>query len=239
MPAQWQALAIPLVLLVVAAAVIVMAVMHHRRQAAERRRIRQGLAPELSMTFLEEAPDLAVTDKARVGGLAHGRAPKMCDVLSGTVADLRVYVGDFSTVVQSGKSAARIAQTVAIIEVPGTRLPEFRVSTETILHRLGSALGMQDIDFDAYPEFSRTRSLRGPDEAAIRACFTPEVVEAIERFDRETTVESIGHRLLVYRRRRVIMRGEEISALLTDAVALAVELLQAAPVAQSEEPEDR
>jgi hypothetical protein len=54
-------------------------------------------------------------------------------------------------------------------------LPTFVLSPEGWVTRLGAVFGMQDIDFEESPDFSRAYRLKGPDEAAIRALFAPEI----------------------------------------------------------------
>jgi len=52
-------------------------------------------------------------------------------------------------------------------------LPQFLLTPEGLWARLAAYFGGQDIDFAESPEFSRAYRLRGNDEAAVRALFTP------------------------------------------------------------------
>jgi hypothetical protein len=54
-------------------------------------------------------------------------------------------------------------------------LPKFELWPEGWLSRIAQVFGMQDIDFNESPEFSQAYHLRGLNESAIRACFTPEI----------------------------------------------------------------
>lgn len=68
---------------------------------------------------------------------------------------------------------------VAIFEA-GSWLPEFGMVPEVLADKV-PALGRQDIDFETHPKFSGQYRLIGPDEASIRAVFTPAVLDFFER----------------------------------------------------------
>jgi hypothetical protein len=71
--------------------------------------------------------------------------------------------------VSSGKSSHVVAQTVALFPGADHSLPDMELRPETALHKIGQALGYQDIDFESNEEFSRQYLVRGADETAIRA----------------------------------------------------------------------
>ena len=87
---------------------------------------------------------------------------------------------DFIYMTGSDQSSRTRQQTVTRIQSPKLNLPEFDLRPESVLAKIGQRLGMQDIDFDAWPEFSRTYLLRGPDEGVIRRMFTPDVLRYCE-----------------------------------------------------------
>ncbi len=80
-------------------------------------------------------------------------------------------------------------------------LPSFELRPENILHKIGSSFGYQGIDFRSHPQFSSSYLLRGNDEAAIHALFTPEVLRYFERQD-GLCVEGDGDKLICYRQRK-------------------------------------
>ena len=61
------------------------------------------------------------------------------------------------------------------------RLPSFSLKPEGFLHRLVASLGLQDINFDTHPEFSRMYQLQGSDEESVRELFQPGVLEYFEQ----------------------------------------------------------
>jgi hypothetical protein len=81
------------------------------------------------------------------------------------------------------------------------RLPAFVLFPEGFLAKMGKMFGRTDINFPDSPEFSRKYILRGDDEAAIRAIFTPALRQALENQDR-VTIEGAGPLLFIFRKGR-------------------------------------
>ena len=73
---------------------------------------------------------------------------------------------------------------------------------------IGGAFGYQDIDFDQYPEFSKSYLLRGKLESEVRLLFSHKVITWFEN-NKNLYVEGSGNRILYYRRRKRV-KPEEI-----------------------------
>ncbi|HMP02393.1 MAG TPA: hypothetical protein PKD86_03115 [Gemmatales bacterium] len=111
--------------------------------------------------------------------LEEGHSHKFHNVLVGQVGETTVCLADWSYTVGGGKSARHYAQTLVVL--PGNPgWPDFRLTPENWLHRLGDWFGAADIDFDDSPQFSKMYLLKGPDEAAIRAVFAADVRSRLE-----------------------------------------------------------
>ena len=78
--------------------------------------------------------------------------------------DIRIF--DYHYVVGGGNSTRRISQTVFYIHSKALNLPEFIIKPEYFFHKVGEWLGMQDINFEAFPDFSKQYLLQGPDNIA-------------------------------------------------------------------------
>ena len=61
----------------------------------------------------------------------------------------------------------------------GASLPQFTLGPEGFFARIGQALGWPDIDFSEDEAFSRGYVLKGGDDTAVRALFTPELRAAL------------------------------------------------------------
>jgi hypothetical protein len=105
---------------------------------------------------------------------------------------------DYYFQVGSGKSRRGLRQTLALIHDKQCELPAFVLAPEGFFSRVAQNFGAKDIDFDAHPKFSAMFKLQGDDESAVRALFTPAVIEALERHP-EITLEGQGGYALVFR----------------------------------------
>jgi hypothetical protein len=105
---------------------------------------------------------------------------------------------DYYFQVGSGKSRRGLRQTLALIFDKQRELPAFVLAPEGFFSRVAQNFGAKDIDFDAYPKFSGMFKLQGDDESAVRALFTPAVMEEFERHP-EITLEGQGGYVLVFR----------------------------------------
>ena len=108
-------------------------------------------------------------------------------------------------------------QSVICFQSPQLNLPKFQLRPEEWLHKIGSKLGYQDIDFESHPtavEFSKKYLLRGKDEQKIRALFTDEVLAFFAGQDK-ICVEGFSSHLCFYRARKLI-EPEDIPAFMKE-----------------------
>lgn len=92
-------------------------------------------------------------------------------------------------------------QTVAMAQLDRD-LPEFSLSLEHFYHKIGDAIGLKDIDFEYYPEFSQKYRLTGKDENAVRQLFTPIVISTITSQELREHVEAKGNSIIMYTPRK-------------------------------------
>lgn len=183
--------------LLVFAAIIAIVFYSQKRRRDQLRRV----ADEMGFTFDPKAEELG---SAGCEGLPLlQRAAALSNVLRGYWNGVETIVLDCK--VGHGKNASR--QTVAAFQLSGRAFPAFELKPETLLQKLGSALGYQDIDFEAYPEFSQNYVLRGTEENAVRRVFSAAVLHFFER-ERGWWVEGTGDWLAVYRERRRVGPGK-------------------------------
>ncbi len=129
--------------------------------------------------------DHAVLDDIRARGdlplYGHGHTRRVSNVLTGRVGDQEVKLFDYQYTTGSGKQSNTRRQTVALFPGGGQRLPDFVLAPENVFHKIGQAFGYQDIDFDSHPVFSSRYLLRGANDYAIRAAFSPAALSFFEQ----------------------------------------------------------
>ena len=115
--------------------------------------------------------------------------------------DFRVF--DYSYVIGAGNNTRRINQTVFFVHSKELNLPQLLMKPEHFFHRIGEWLGMQDIDFEEYPKFSRQYLLQGEDEEWIRASMPDELLRFFT-IEKKWTLEGLNYYLIFYRRNRLL-----------------------------------
>ena len=194
-PPWWLIL---LFILVIGAAIIGLIVFLERRRSGKI----QEIANRLGLTFRRKPTDAdnLLPAGCHVAEIGHGRV--VSNVLEAArTAELNLTLFDYQYTIGHGKSSNTVYQTITRMQSDLFRLPAFLLFPETLLAKMGKMFGRADINFPDSPEFSRKYILRGDDEAAIRALFTPALRQALERQDR-LTIEGAGPLLFIFRKGR-------------------------------------
>ena len=93
-------------------------------------------------------------------------------------------------------------------------LPDFSLRPENVFHKIGSAFGDKDIDFETHPIFSKSYLLRGDNEAAIRGLFNNELLNFIQS-QQKISIEGSGNQIIFYRHRNRI-KPEEVESFMEE-----------------------
>jgi hypothetical protein len=173
-------IALILLVLVVSIAGVLLVAQFQRERKAERTREMQAVAARLGWPITAGASFDSIPAVRQFQLFAHGHHRQIRNFTSGVRGEHHVAVFDYDYMTGTGNSPQHWLQTVVNVHTPGVEHPRFELRPEQTLHRIGSVLGYQDIDFEPHPGFSRAFLLRGPDEAAIRRAFTPGVVDFFE-----------------------------------------------------------
>ena len=171
----------PLIFLVVVTAVFVAVIAYAIQVEKKRKAAIEAAAAELGLRC---QPHLTDHDRGMLHTFALGQAGSSRAAQLATVADsgeLRLVVFDYQYTVGSGKNKQTRAYSVAMVISQELDLPQFELAPENFFHRWASWLGMQDIDFDDDPEFSRRFRLQAKEEAAVRDFFTRPRRETLTR----------------------------------------------------------
>ena len=105
---------------------------------------------------------------------------------------------DYSYTTGSGRNSSTVSQTVAAYCTNEVSIASFELRPEHIFHKIRQAFGSKDIDIESYPEFSKRYLLRGDDEPAVRNCFTPAVLDLLDR-EHGWSIEASGQWMVVCR----------------------------------------
>jgi len=115
---------------------------------------------------------------------------------------------DYAYTISTGKSSQTFNQTVFFRYSKALALPHFLMVPERWYHRIGIYFGMQDIDFIAYPEFSKNYLLKGEDEDYIRHHFNnPEMMRffGLQNF---YSMEGMNYLMVLYINNKILPREQ-------------------------------
>jgi len=158
----------------------------------------EALSYTLGFEYSAEDPTLLESEIGTLPLFSRGRRRRAMNVLRRRESDGEAVLFDYRYTTSSGKNSHTHHQTVLAVRRQGLDLPAFELRPENVLLRVAAAFGYQDIDFEAFPEFSRRYVLRGKDEAAVRQVFTPALLQTLERRP-GWSLEATGTSIIVYR----------------------------------------
>jgi hypothetical protein len=197
---------------------------HERNRSKSLRATATSLGATL-MPKVTAAETVALLDRSRLGSHGHVCALTNLMEIAGP-EELRLQVFEYYYCIGPAATGTHFQQTVLRVQSPMLNLPEFVVHPEPFFYDYGQALGLEDFNFPHDREFDRMFTVRGTDEAATRAVFTPAVI----RFFREhpgLVLEGDGDRLLFYHSEKTLNpdelalfleEGKQATALIFEAV---------------------
>lgn len=170
-----------------------------RLNSPERIRLFQKIAFDLGMDYYE-------TDEKQLLPLLRGfklfsvGTKKIFNLLS-HVDDMHesdVSVFDYQYTVSTGKTTVTFRQTVFFMNSKLLGLPEMYMKPENLLHRIGHFFGFKDINFEAYPDFSRQYWLKGDDQDYIRYTMNEKVLEHFTS-EKDWYMETVNYYFILYK----------------------------------------
>lgn len=148
-----------------------------RRRKEKRTNDLQAVAKELELPFLETG-DTALGERLSNLPLFNiGRARTLTNLIVADTPELQIALFDYRYVTGRGKHKRVRRQSVAVVQSTSLRLPEFHLRPERKLDAVGSLLGLQDIDFDHHPDFSKAFVLKSLNEQETRDFFDQELLD--------------------------------------------------------------
>ena len=186
---------LPIATIITVVAAIVLLSMWNKKKNREKL---AALSDELGLDFFpKEDPELLDSiGHLRLFKLGHIRS--MTNVIVGKTNDIDIAVFEYSYTTGGGKNQRTRRQTVMSFQSTLLNLPDFELRPENVMHKIGKALGFQDINFDSHPDFSKMYLLRGPEEDAVREFFTPELLAYFES-QSKISLEVSGNTMVLYR----------------------------------------
>ena len=180
--------------IVMVAAIIAAFIIYERKRAEKL----EAICKELGLRFVAKDDGTLFDALSHFRLFSEGTGRKIRNVFLGQADDREIAIFGYRYTVPHGKNNQTIQQTVMSFRSEQLNLPQFEMRPESFLHKIGKAFGMQDINFEDHPTFSKKYLLRASDEAAVRGVFNDNV---LRHFAQNTgvNVEADGNRLIYYR----------------------------------------
>ncbi len=191
--------------IIILAGVILIAVVATIISSKKRTGDVEMLAGEMGLTFIAKDDGSALSKLSSFQVFSRGHAKKIRNILSKTEGDVQILIFDYKYTVGYGKNSHTYNQTVISFELKDLELPCFVLRPENIFHKIGSAFGYQDIDFEISPEFSKHFLLQGDNEPAVTQLFNIDVLSYFERErEKKMCVEGGGNQLIYYKSGKIV-----------------------------------
>jgi hypothetical protein len=175
----------------------------------------EAAAVSLGLTFRRKPTDAdnRLPAGCYLADLGHDRG--VSNVLEAAeTAELAFTLFDYQYTIGYGRSSQACCQTISRMQSPLLKLPSFLLFPETIFSKLGKLFGGADINFPDSSEFSKNYILRGEDEDAIHALFSPTLRQTLTPM-RHLTIEGGADCLFIFRANRRT-KPAELSALIDE-----------------------
>jgi hypothetical protein len=209
-------------LLGIIAVVFISVIIVTRRRERERTEALRLVAETAGLAFEPEGDVDTLRALGDVQLFARGHARRVTNLMTGRAGDQQVVVFDYRYTVGGGKNQHTSVQTVALLPSAKSGLPDLQMAPENPLSRITEALGYQDIDIESSPEFSRRYTVRGADEAAIRAALYPRATSYFAEHE-GWTVEVQSGTVAIYRANRR-PKPDDMQAFIAEACTAAQSL---------------
>jgi hypothetical protein len=206
-------------------------------QEAGRRKKLRAIATALGATFQpQETPAERESRSAQSQPASDGYVVSLTNIIEiAETGEVSIKLFDYFFSVSMGKDVSTgkkdrmsCLQTAFLVQSPRLNLPEFVLRPKTFPHKVGEAAGLQDINLPESAEFSKTFTVQGKEEAAIRGVFTPAVIGFCQAHP-GIVLEGCGDRLLFYRYkeevgpnaiRTFLEEGKQLTARISEALRL-------------------
>lgn len=169
---------------------------HAERQVALRK-----TAYDLNMDFREEDEFGMIALLRDFRLFKKGHSKKITNTLhkAGELMEEKVNVFDYKYTISANNHSKIYRQTVFFMQSKRLALPEMLLKPESFFHKIGAWLGMQDIDFEEFSEFSDRYLLKGEDENRIRQAMGNEAIVRFFMVEKDWCMESVGFFLILYK----------------------------------------
>lgn len=164
----------------------------------KRQEVMQKAANDLGLAFHPLQPGDLDGRLAKFRLLQKGSSQRSSNFIVASTDQLNLVLFDYRYSIGSGKNRRTLHQTIAWIASRHLAIPQFYISPESWLSRIGDMFVRQDIDFQQDPQFSKAFVVSGPDADQIRNFLDSKRRQALLQISLPT-IECFPGELMFYR----------------------------------------
>ena len=178
---------------------------------------RAAVAEQMGFVFL---PNLTVSSLRAVAPFrlfAQGYGQKAYYAMQGRVGDCDLLYFQYQYTIGNGKSSQTFTHSAVILFDGADGMPDFLLTPRTIFDKLLGLFTHGGVELEDAAEFAKRYKLTGPDEAALRKTFHPELVQYLGTSGR-WFVQAANGQLLLYKTPAV--GGDRVPGFVTDTLEI-------------------
>jgi hypothetical protein len=219
-----MAVLLPLIL-IIGTAVISVLVMARMREKQREGAFQQAAGP-LGIEYLRDEAGPLTQLVGQIPMLSKGKKHTFRHVMHTRPADVDAYLAEVQYTTGSGQHQTRHTIAIAAFRTGRDNTPDFELRAENgFFHKVASAFGQHDIDFDDDPLFSDGYILKGANEHAVREFFTRERRAALAELHDKPTIESHADWLVYLEKAKKLRKPESITERIEQAFSICEPLL--------------
>ena len=205
-------------LVVLTLAIVAASTLHEKKKNRMREDNLQAVAEEMGLKFVSRADEEFQHRVSDFKLFNKGHRRKILNIVVGETDDFDLTIFDYHYTTGGGQHQQRHKRCVALMESPTLTVPVFTMRPESMFDKLGSIVGLQDIDFDDHPEFSNLYLLKGDDEQQIRD-FMDDSILTLMANKKKLCVEANPGRIIVYYSNRP-PKADQLKSLFAEALEI-------------------
>jgi len=206
------------------AALIVVAIVYGVIKARERREAMARLAARLGLRYYADDPWDMPSRYGHFDLFQHGHSKRASNILAGDLDGRSVVAFDYRYKTGSGKNETTHHYQGAVLETPIVA-PRLRMRQESVLDRVASWVGYDDIDFES-DEFSRRYHVKSEDRRFAYDILHARLIDYLLQCGTAPAMEMQGPLMLVYDSghgsvanvQRLLVIGQEVIRSIPDYV---------------------
>ncbi len=175
------------------------------------------IAEQMGFAFMPNLTVASIRAVAPFRLFTHGYGHKAYHAMQGRVGDCDVLFFEYQYTIGGGHRAHTHTHSAVLVFDGAQGAPDFLLTPRTFFDKLIGVFTHGGVELEDAGEFAQRCKLTGPDEAALRQTFHPELVAYLGR-DGRWFIQAVNGQLLLYRTPKV--PPERVPGRVTDALEI-------------------